>query len=836
MRRHSTTTTTQGPGVRTGEYRTAAPTDGPGIDRGATLGRYTILEAIGSGGMGNVYAAWDPELHRRVAIKVLQSELMVSDARGTAHARLLEEARAAARLVHPNVVTVHDVGAFGDYLFIAMELVEGVSLKMWSETPRTWREILAVYRYAGEGLAAAHRAGLVHRDFKPGNVMVSDDGQVKILDFGLAKAIGGARRDLGAHAPDPATASEQAARFDSPDPLTRTGQLLGTPHYMSPEQVRGDAIDHRSDQYSFCLALRHALAGSAVTSRTVPPPVLRAIERGLREAPDDRHSSMEALLADLAVDVRARRRRRVGVALLAAVALLAILGMRPQPMACDAAGARVETVWNPTRRADLASTFAAAGLPGIWRQTAESIDTQTSTLRAMYQETCEATHVRGEQSLDLLDRRVACLDDRRRSTDALLRLFEEDRPAVLANAAQAVNGLPSAAACADLRAQADLAPPETPEARRAVASVRERIADSLALELAGRYADALTPIESAHADAQKVGYQPLLGEIRLQRARVIGRLGDSEAMKQDLVEAAALALATQHRALLANAYLQLIVVGFLHGDIEAARIHGRLAKGVIAGLSDRRDLEAQRLFFLGMVAIRDGQYDEARVLYERYFDLDAPISPLARVTSLNNYAEAQRGLGDIEAARDTLLRAESLLDTLPPGHEMRAGLYSSLAELHLAEGDLPRAEAAIERCLEEVEPVLGLDHPKVANYSLILARVLLRTGRHERALGILEDVTAIHQKTPGYDHKPLLRQWLLGRTLWLQGDDPERALALIETVASADATGEHAVVEEARQFLRDQGLVDQGLGDQGLGDQGLAHQGLAHQGHDLPEE
>ncbi|MFP2933416.1 protein kinase domain-containing protein, partial [Pyxidicoccus sp. 3LG] len=267
------------------------------LARGATLSRYVVLERIGSGAMGVVYAAYDPELDRQVALKVLRPEgRLVEELR----LRLLLEAQALARLSHANVVTVHDVGRYGDGVFLAMELVDGVTLAEWLKQPRAWEEVLRVFTGAGRGLAAAHAAGLVHRDFKPTNVLVGRDGRARVTDFGMARPLnrGDDAPSRGQVEPGPSPSSVLAS------PLTRTGVLLGTPAYMAPELLQGQRADALSDQFSFCVALYEALYGqrpfegdsletvarSAREGRVRPPGrdakvpswVRRALLRGLR--------------------------------------------------------------------------------------------------------------------------------------------------------------------------------------------------------------------------------------------------------------------------------------------------------------------------------------------------------------------------------------------------------------------------------------------------------------------------------------------------------------------------------------------------------------------------
>ena len=228
------------------------------LQHGQLVGRYVVLAPLGAGGMGVVYAAFDPQLDRKVALKLLHSEAVsasgATQSKNDGYARLLREAQAMARLRHPNVVAVHDVGKIDERVFIAMEFVEGGTLKQWLRArPRTRQEVLAVFIQAGRGLMAAHEAGLVHRDFKPDNVLVSVKGQAQVLDFGLAKATEEGER------PSPGESRTNLGTSTLSTNLTQVGAILGTPAYMAPEQHLGDVTDARTDQFSFCVALWSAL-------------------------------------------------------------------------------------------------------------------------------------------------------------------------------------------------------------------------------------------------------------------------------------------------------------------------------------------------------------------------------------------------------------------------------------------------------------------------------------------------------------------------------------------------------------------------------------------------
>ena len=282
------------------------------IHHGSKIGRFVVVGTLGSGGMGVVYAAHDRELDRHVALKVLRDSAVTDEER----TRMLREGQAMARVTHPNVITVHEVGAEGDLVFLAEELLDGGTLGDWLEHRHTQAEIVEKFVAAGRGLAAAHAAGLVHRDFKPDNVLLGKDGRVRVADFGLARALGG---------DDPAvTRANRPAPDSSTSPmsqLTRTGAVMGTPMFMAPEQHLGERADERSDQFAFCVALYHALyadfpfpgktsvalADAVIEGRMnrvprgrhVPARLRAVVMRGLANKPGARFPSMTALLAEL---------------------------------------------------------------------------------------------------------------------------------------------------------------------------------------------------------------------------------------------------------------------------------------------------------------------------------------------------------------------------------------------------------------------------------------------------------------------------------------------------------------------------------------------------------
>jgi eukaryotic-like serine/threonine-protein kinase len=355
----------RGPGEST---RPDGPTEEEETLLPATLadGRYVIRDLLGQGGAGAVYRAYDSQLGRPIALKIVRTSKLALGMPESMQARLLREARAMARVSHPNVVAVYDVGSIGDRVFVVMELVEGRTLASWQrEQARSWREVVETFMAAGVGLAAAHRVGLVHRDFKPLNVLVGFDGRVRVTDFGLARPV--AQIDS-----NEATPSDSSHDGNSEWTLTMTGGLVGTPRYMAPEQFRAGPADARSDQYSFCVALFTALYGrhpffpdgvkkpplrelaqlvtageliEPVPDAEIPSGILEVLRRGLSSDPGQRYPSMDLLIADVTRHVApassARFKPRT-VALAAAAALLMVsaavwLWPRSEPHRAEAA-------------------------------------------------------------------------------------------------------------------------------------------------------------------------------------------------------------------------------------------------------------------------------------------------------------------------------------------------------------------------------------------------------------------------------------------------------------------------------------------------------------------
>ncbi|HXU05417.1 MAG TPA: protein kinase [Polyangia bacterium] len=438
------------------------------LQPGARVGRYQILGAVGRGGMGEVYAAYHPDLDRRIALKVVHG----ADGRTSERrVRLLREARTIARLSHANVVTVYDAGTFGDRVFIAMELIDGGTIEQWLRAERrTWQQILDVFIQAGRGLAAAHAADVIHRDFKPQNVMIAKTGVVRVTDFGLARLANEEVDGARSAGDDESTVSLRAP--------TRTGALVGTPAYMSPEQFRREPIDARSDEFSFCVALHEALFGtrpavalrdaneSAIEKQELAtarvPNWLRAVVmRGASGDREQRYPSMSVLLNALERG-RTRVKRRVTLAAIGLAALVVTAGAwrvaRGNRFVCAVPTDRLAAIWTPDpagepRRQSIHRAFTASGRDTAetsWSRVSKVLDDYVRSWSAMYLQTCEATHIRGEQSAEVLDLRMSCLNDNLDQVRALTDVLATANVAAVSHAVTATQDLTPVSRCADL--------------------------------------------------------------------------------------------------------------------------------------------------------------------------------------------------------------------------------------------------------------------------------------------------------------------------------------------------------------------------------------------------
>jgi len=794
------------------------------------LGRYVPLHRIASGGMGVVYAAYDPELDRRVAIKLLHAD--EQEHRDEARARLLRESQALARLSHPNVITVHDVGVLGDSVFMVMEFVDGLTVKHWLQRqPRPWRHVLAVFLQAGQGLAAAHAAGIVHRDFKPSNMMLGNDGTVRVVDFGLARPAGGAPEDGGE-----ATATPPRAHVGGDNtamtgllttPLTEAGTVMGTPGYMAPEQYRGETTDARSDQFSFCVALyegvygerpfsgkdrkeleRRVLAGELDQPpghATVPAWLRRVLLHGLSVDPRARFESMVQLLAALERPRKARRRLLgaavVSTALAVGASGYALLGGRG-PAVCQGAERKLVGVWDAETKDAVREAFLATHRPfakDTWARVEPVMDDWAHDWIAMHTEACEATHVYGEQSDQLLDLRMQCLGRRLGELDALGELFAAADADVVENAVQAAAALAPLDGCANAEALSSVVrSPEDPRVAERVEAVRADVARAKALGSAGKYVDGREVARAAVDASAKLGYPPLEAEALLELGLLLENASDPKEAEATLYGAVQAAERARDEEVKARAWMQLVfVVGYQQARHEDGLRLADLADAVIDRVGSGDLLRARVSSLRGDVLLAQGRRDEAlghqqRALeiYERELGPDHP--DVARAleqlgAALEEHGRYDDALGRYERALAIWERA------LGADHPRLAVCLNNISVVY---SDQERWEEALvysRRALQLLERALGGDHRRVADLLVNLANALHGLERLDEAREQLERAHRILERAYGADH-PSVASVLnnLGNLLGDQGrprealEHLERALTILEHALPGD--------------------------------------------------
>ncbi|PTL79045.1 tetratricopeptide repeat protein [Vitiosangium sp. GDMCC 1.1324] len=737
--------------------RIVDPDDLPPISQ---VGRYLLLKRLGEGGMGVVYAAYDPDLDRKVALKLLHPDEDPMAAE-TARARLLREAQAMARVSHPNVIPIFDVGLWGAQVFLAMELSDGGTLSAWLEEEHSWREVLERFLDAGRGLMAAHEAGLVHRDFKPSNVLVSRAGRVYVTDFGLARQVGAS--------PEEEPLSEEAQQLLPPErrmletTITQDGVVMGTPNYMSPEQFRGGELDARSDQFSFCAALYWGLyrkrafesaklRAFAITQsrkqarRTAPlepeqkdgpgdiilePPkdkkvpawVRQALMRGLALEPGARFPSMKALLEALSQEQRRVKRRRWVVAASTAAAGLAVVGgaLYQQSQVCAGARELMAEVWGPAARGKLEAAFLATKKP-FAQETASRVTQVLEDYAAGWTrqrtEACEATRVQGVQTDELLSRRVVCLERRRKDLAAAVELMAEANGTVVEKALDTALALPSLQDCADVESLSEQQRlPSDPAKRADIERLEGRLAEVKVMVDAGLYKAAMEKARQLEAPVLATGHLPLMAELRQHLGWLQEQLGESAEASRLLSQAVYDAEAGRADKLKVSIFNKLLFVEDGQKHFGQAEGWSGLAQATLQRLGGEPALEAEVLVNRANLAISQEHYPEARTLLEQARALQAKA--------------------------------------LPPGHPKRARTTFLLGRVLLDMGERPLAVEMLEEALKQTEASVGALHPDMARRHGLLAGLLREMGQPERALEHARATAHIREVTFGEDSPQL---------------------------------------------------------------------------------
>ena len=747
---------------------------------GTSLGRYLVIGELGRGAMGVVVRAYDPRLQREVALKLLRTRAMSERAR----ARMIREARSMARLSHRNVVAVYDVEIETSSVALAMELIDGVTLRKWLSTDRQWDEVVDVFLEAGQGLVAAHRAGLLHRDFKPGNVLVelaegSTVRRVCVTDFGLARSSGST-----SSSPEPSGAPTPT---DDPggdsDALTVAGTVVGTPAYMAPEQHAGNELTPAADQYAFCVALWEALTGErpffgkstrklAEAKRAGPPKwpgnsdvplrVVRMLERGLAATPGDRFASMADLLERLESTrrrTRARAASTFAVVGLAAVGVVFAVQRETSDQPCQGADAELADAWGevPREAAERGLRSTESKLAdGVWQRVGPALDDYAAAWTSMHRAACEATSVKGVQSEHALDLRMACLGRARTDLAAVARRLADADADVLANAHGLVDGLPGLQRCADVEALTAAVPPPSPDIAEGVAAQREAIAQARADRTAGKVHDAIALLEEIGPDVRAVDYPPVFTEWAALYGFALLQASRSQESEAILREGLRSGLTAGQWDEVAEISADLVAVLRELARPEEGLSFAETAWGVLPRTSEPERLEAGLHAALGATYRHQARYDEAKRELELALEMrtralgpDHYLVAIAR----GRLANALRDGGAHDEAERAYKEAlGSVSESLGDRHPAAGQLHVSLGNHYARLGNWEQAEHHTRMGIEIEEEALGPMSHRLASALANLGGILARAGRLEEALGHQRRAVEIWETELGPNH------------------------------------------------------------------------------------
>ncbi|HEY3450245.1 MAG TPA: serine/threonine-protein kinase, partial [Myxococcales bacterium] len=765
------------------------------LARGSSVGRYLVLDLIGEGGMGAVYSAYDPDLGRKVAIKLVK---LSGQDPGQARARLVREAQAMARVSDPNVLAVFDAGELGDEFFMAMELVDGASLWAWQkQASRSRREILKAYLAAGAGLWAAHREGLVHRDFKPENVLVGKDGRVRVADFGLAHSDPCAGPPLDEL--PPTNCSVQAA--------TIAGAVCGTPAYMAPEQFLGEATDARTDQFSFCAAMWEALAGQApfggddfaslrkhVLAGELLPPVLpltrrqrSALARGLSRDPQDRFGDMGELLAILRYDWTRQAGRIAGwvVAAVAAGALgLGALALHYDRTRCEReADSAAQAAWNPSRRAAVAESLGTSGLaPASVEQALAVLDADSEEWKQSQRSACLNRRDGGPSAQGA----GRCLERHALRVGTTIANLSQPSPRLVELAGPALEQLGHAADCLAPRS----APlPDSPE----VSALRGSLESAAwALDL-GRSAEVVESSRALRESARRLGARAEAARAGLLLAKALHQTEGLGQVLETLRAAVRDADAGDDDALMVESRITLggyLAIEFAR-SAEAEQV-ALDADAVLERIRRPPRLELDLVDLRAVLAANAGRTEESLELFRRAaatarqafgqnsgheaFELARLATALARAGRLAESAEAfERSLRASESARFEQ----------PASH---ANAWINLAQVRYRQGKPTEALECTDRAAATLAAGKATSAPALLRIDLVRASAFEAQAKLEEAGRLYEQLVARSEKQSPALGARALCGW--ARTLAARG----RAREALDAATRASASvpqGDH---------------------------------------------
>jgi tetratricopeptide (TPR) repeat protein/predicted Ser/Thr protein kinase len=772
------------------------------LDAGEVIGRYVILAKLGAGGMGVVYAAYDPELDRKVAIKLLRRDGDGAVLQGATRARLLREAQALAKFSHPEIVAVYDVGEHESGVWVAMEFVEGQTLAAWAKhTPRSWQAVLAVMRATGRGVAAAHAAGLVHRDLKPDNIMISADGRVRVMDFGLTRA-----QDEGDL--DGVGNGQQAEHGEL---VTRHGALVGTPAYMAPEQFSGGEVTAASDQFAYCVTMWELLYGerpfrgstiaeivtSVLDGRVRTPPKQRDVpiwlrkicERGLVRDANQRWPSMQALLhAFERGEARVRTRKlALGLALLAGLGVGVASWQQYEHAraidACTMSGAEIDDTWNDATREQVREALLATGL-NYAASTADTVipylDAQAQAWADSRARACMAADVEHTWDPTTSARALWCLDDRRLAFESAITELAHADADITRTAIMLATSLELVGPCVDERVLANQPDPPDAGSRAELDQLRVEFARAGTLLSAGKFVDGLAVIQPVRARAEQLGWPPFLAAVRRREGILLVQSAEFAASEAMISEAYVTAANAGVWEAAADAAIELTeIVGDRQARFGEGRIWALQARVAIGQAGDPLQIRTARLATnLGHLELGAGHHDEAEALYERAYQI---------------WAER---VGEDHPSMGTHL--------------------NNLGNLHRDRLDRERAKQAYEQALALREGVLGPDHPDIAGNVHNLGLIVDELGDHVRARELFERALGIWSRSVGLDHfNAAVTLTSMGNLAYNAGDfaqakqDYTRSLEIMQKVVGAEHPAVASLLNNLGSVANDQGEYEE---------------------------
>lgn len=744
-----------------GELRRKLFDDVTGV---TTIGRFSVLKRLGAGASGVVFSAIDPQLERRVAIKLLRR-----DGSDTGGQRLIREARTLAKLSHPNIVAVHEVGEHDDRVFLALELVEGETLADWIRNgPHAVDEVVKVFLAAGRGLAAAHDAGLVHRDFKPANVLLDGQGRVQVADFGLARISSGPSADSSERTLR-STDQREASIRDSEPALTATGALVGTPAYMAPELFRGAEATAQSDQYAFCVALDEAFhqtrrytgrtlaeltanVASGTTARkssvSLPRRVRRALERGLSVEPAERFASMDALLAELGP--RSKTWLWLAPGVLGGAAALAVAAW-PQDEGdpCAGVGADVEAFWSADTRGVVEAGFRGSGSARAEQAFAsanERIERLVDQWIDTAAETCALEHAEAPPSNIAITRRWVCLEHERVALEASIELLREPSPQLVVEAERILPSLTELELCgSDELLQMGVAPPPPPETRPAIAALEREITQGRALWLGTDRDGAVIALEGTVERARDLGHAPTLALALVELGFAHIELQESSAALASF-RAAALAADRGGADLLRGGATEEAARKLADlGRFDEANDALASAQAVLDRISVGPGFHRARLEIgKAWVAEQSGDWQEALLRYRKAKVLLEDSKGRTRADSVTTALDGEaRMLGKLGKNDEAIVGYKAVIAQttahLGDASMMLGKLHASLGGAYIRVGKLELAAQSFSHAYDIKRLYVEDDDPAMAPLHLNIAGLAFRDGDYEGALARFED-------------------------------------------------------------------------------------------------